>query len=239
MRVIYKIENVVTGKYYIGRSNNFHLRKNSHLSTLRNNKHGNKALQKAFNKHGENSFQFIIIKELKDDENLIEEEQKFLDELSKDYKSWNNCYNTSKSAKDGGNLCSDEQKEASSLRNIVSYRKEGNPNWKGGKTFFVCPECNREIRIASSAAPKVCGNCVDKNGDNNPFFGKHHSEETKRKLSEIRKGTYNGNQQKAVIIEGIEYVSVSEAARQFNVRPNTIINRINSKNKKFENYFYK
>lgn len=52
-------------------------------------------------------------------------------------------------------------------------------------------------------------------------------------------GKYKGNQQKPVLIDNIEYESVSYAARQLNVCAATIIHRIKSKNKKYNEYFYK
>ena len=70
---------------------------------------------------------------------------------------------------------------------------------------------------------------------NNPFFGKQHSKDTKKKISESRKGKKPTNM-KQVIIDNIIYESLVEASRQTGVPLTTILWRINSKNKKYENY---
>ena len=62
---VYKIINVVSGKFYIGSTIDFEDRKRYHLSRLSNGKHPNPYLQFAFNKHGENAFSFIILEETK------------------------------------------------------------------------------------------------------------------------------------------------------------------------------
>jgi group I intron endonuclease len=116
------------------------------------------------------------------------------------------------------------------LKSRRSYGGEGNPNWKGGTSFKYC-ECG--IKIAPTN--NTCKNCRDISGENNPFFGKQHSEETKKKLSEIRKGKKPTNM-KQVIIDDIIYESLAEASRQTGVPSPTILWRINSKNKKYENY---
>lgn len=66
MACIYKIENKVNGKIYIGSTvRPFYIRKYEHLSSLRDNIHYNSYLQRSFNKYGEDNFEFIIIEEFK------------------------------------------------------------------------------------------------------------------------------------------------------------------------------
>jgi hypothetical protein len=88
--------------------------------------------------------------------------------------------------------------------------------------------------------------------DNNPFRGKTHSEEHKQKLKEINsnpkseehkrkisetlKGNKPGNMRK-VIVDGVEYESLSYAARQIGIPISTIKGRL--KSPKFDNYRYK
>ena len=77
---IYKITNTANGKVYIGSSVDVRSRFNSHRSDLRQNKHGNQHLQKAWNLYGEECFFFEIIEECSPD--LVRPiEQKHLDEL--------------------------------------------------------------------------------------------------------------------------------------------------------------
>ena len=58
---IYKIENKLNGKVYIGSAVNFTKRFRCHISTLNSKKHKNDKLQKAWNKYGENNFNFILV----------------------------------------------------------------------------------------------------------------------------------------------------------------------------------
>jgi group I intron endonuclease len=88
--------------------------------------------------------------------------------------------------------------------------------------------------------------------ENNPFKGKTHtkevreilskfnskpkSEEHKRKISETLKGNKPGNMRK-VIVDDIEYESLSFAARKIGIPISTMKNRL--KSPKFDNYRYK
>lgn len=58
---IYKIENTVNGKVYVGQTKDLKRRKTSHFCDLRYNRHHNCHLQNAFNKYGENAFRFEVI----------------------------------------------------------------------------------------------------------------------------------------------------------------------------------
>jgi hypothetical protein len=107
-----------------------------------------------------------------------------------------------------------------------------NPNWKGGKSFKYC-ECGNKIALVNN----TCLNCRDKSGENNPFFGKQHSHETKKKMSEKRIGKKPSNM-KQVVIDGVVYESLSESSRKTEVPKPTILWRIKSKTKKYENYNY-
>jgi hypothetical protein len=71
---------------------------------------------------------------------------------------------------------------------------------------------------------------------NNP--GKNKTEETKKKMSKVKKGIPAKNN-KPIIIDGVEYYSLSEASDKLNIHPMTIKGRILSKNIIFKNYQYK
>ena len=70
MKVIYEIVCKSTNKKYVGSALNHIKRKREHFYNLKNNKHCNKKLQNAFNKYGENCFEFNII-EIVDNENML------------------------------------------------------------------------------------------------------------------------------------------------------------------------
>lgn len=60
---IYGIKNLLNGKMYVGQSKDIKHRWRSHRMELRNNRHINNHLQRAYNKYGEEYFVFGIIEE--------------------------------------------------------------------------------------------------------------------------------------------------------------------------------
>lgn len=128
---IYLIYNKISSKGYIGSSK--HVRKRvfgsgSHLYYLRKNAHDNRHLQRAFNKHGIDCFEFYKLVECPE-EYLIRMEQFFID----NYKSE---YNLCKIAGKGGCKRTEEQ------LNLL-YRGQNNP-----RTTVVCAY-NRQGELVS------------------------------------------------------------------------------------------
>ncbi len=125
--VIYKIENKINNKKYIGKTINWKRRQIDHKSSLKNNRHFNKHLQRSYNKYGSSEFYFIIIEKctkLK----LSFREQYWIDHFDK-----NILYN---------------------------------------QILFV----------------------EDLKNERNPFFGKNHSEKSKKLMSVAKKGKYLGKE---------------------------------------------
>lgn len=90
MAYIYQIKNKINGKLYIGQTVNFQARKLRHLSSLRNEKHDNPHLQKAFLKYGEEAFEFSIIHEEECNQDRLNELEEYY--ISK-YETYLNGYN--------------------------------------------------------------------------------------------------------------------------------------------------
>ena len=75
---IYKIQNLVNGKVYIGQTiQKPSRRKSKHLHALRTKSHDNNYLQNAFNKYKESNFKFTVLNYATD--------KKTLDQLEEDY----------------------------------------------------------------------------------------------------------------------------------------------------------
>jgi len=240
---IYRIKNLKNKKCYYGSSKNIEKRWRTHLNNLKNGKHHNAHLQRSWDKYGEDNFVFELVEEC-GETILLELEQKYLD--------LNPEFNIGIKSSGGDNLTKNPNKEDIVRRMIQSVRKryelmsederkekhsqpmDKNPNWKGGTSFKYC-ECGVKISPTNNS----CINCRDKSGNKNPFFGKQHTEETKKRLSEKRKGTYNGEQNIPIIIDNVEYRSAGEASKILNIPMVTIRWRVKSKNKKFDNYKYK
>lgn len=72
---IYRITNKVNGKSYIGKTGmNFGDRWDSHRSLLNAGKHDNPHLQSAWNKYGQDAFEFAVVEEVDDHDDLNERE---------------------------------------------------------------------------------------------------------------------------------------------------------------------
>ena len=116
---IYGIKNLINSKIYVGKTGmNFGDRWDSHKSLLRNNKHFNPYLQNAWNKYGEENFDFEIVEEC-DVEELDKKEQYYI----KSYKEKNISYNLSDGGEGGGFLCqhlSDDTKRKIGEKNRIN-----------------------------------------------------------------------------------------------------------------------
>lgn len=70
---IYSIKNIADGKIYVGLSTKIESRFSYHRRRLRNKKHPNEHLQNAWNRDGEDSFEFGIVEEC--EESLLNERE--------------------------------------------------------------------------------------------------------------------------------------------------------------------
>jgi group I intron endonuclease len=243
MTGIYRIRNLINNNCYYGSSKNIDKRWKTHKNQLKRKKHINSILQSAWNKYGEKNFIFEIIEECSEDK-LFEIEQKYLDTLPK--------YNIGLKSGGGDNLTNNPNRDVI-IQNIIEGAKkwreslsneerkerfskplEKNPNWKGGSSFIYCI-CGKRIGYGHTH----CHKCRPRNDHNNPFFGKQHSEEMKKNSSIRMMGVYKGDQNKPVIINGVEYTSYGNASKCLNICIGTIRWRVLSKNPKYKNYHYK
>ena len=142
---IYKIENSINGKVYVGSSFNILKRWESHRRSLLKNEHHSVKLQRAYRKHGLDIFKFEIIEESSKQE-LIEKEQYYIDSFN----SFNKGYNCSPIA---GN-CSGRE---------------------------VSKKTREKMRI-SATGRKMSASAIEK------MKNKIVSEETRKKMSQSRKG---------------------------------------------------
>lgn len=78
MQGIYKIENKVNGKVYIGQSTNVEARWQHHIIHLTEHTHNNPHLQSAWNKYGPDNFSFSLVEECEYDM-LTEREQYWIE----------------------------------------------------------------------------------------------------------------------------------------------------------------
>lgn len=88
MKVVYTIRNIINDKMYIGSSKCFYSRKKSHINLLNRGKSSSK-LQYAWDKYGQQSFEFYILEEVPDSLDIVYREE----ELILQYNSIKNGYN--------------------------------------------------------------------------------------------------------------------------------------------------
>lgn len=82
--IIYKIENTLNGKFYIGSTANLNKRYYTHLTNIRRNKRTCVKLIRAVNKYGEENFTFEILEKC-DIDSVLLREQYYLDTLNPEY----------------------------------------------------------------------------------------------------------------------------------------------------------
>ena len=97
MYYIYKIENLINHKKYIGLTNNITRRRSRHFTDLKCNRHDNSFLQKEYNIYGKEKFSFEVIFEGEINYEEISEKEKY---YIKFYDSYKNGYNQN----EGGNF---------------------------------------------------------------------------------------------------------------------------------------
>ena len=78
---IYQIKNLQNGRVYVGSSVNLKKRWKEHRNDLKKGSHHSQKLQNAWNKYGEESFEFSILEAVFDKTKLLEQEQHWIDLL--------------------------------------------------------------------------------------------------------------------------------------------------------------
>lgn len=182
---IYEIVNKTNGKKYIGQSVNIKKRWNRHRTELNNNEHCNSHLQNAWNKYGEENFVFNILSECVENQ-LNELEQMYI----KEHKSYDPIFGYNHTF--GGDSGKRTPEAIENIRRSQTGKKLSNEHKdkisKGGIGLKRSEETKNKIRI-SKKGENLSDITIQKHidimlGANNPMFGKHHSENTRNKISE-------------------------------------------------------
>jgi group I intron endonuclease len=177
---IYKIINRTNGKYYIGSSNNIKRRWIDHKKMLKGNRHDNQYLQNAWNKYGENSFDFVIEKEIPQNK-LIEVEQKYFDDTQLKDKIYNLSFIANKIEMTAEIRKKIGDGNRGKIRSEETKKKLSNINKKNRDFYISCGSKSR-----GNLGRHFSKEWRKKIGDGNR--GKIVSEETKKKLHYINLG---------------------------------------------------
>ena len=167
---IYEIVNTTNSHRYIGSSVDINTRWYSHKYSLSHDTHSNQVLKRAWDKHGEDSFEFNILAYCPK-ESLLFIEQIFLNEEPHEYNIADNAR-----APRLGRPHSEETREK--LREMAT----GNQHWLGKKHSEFSKQ---KIRIAKTGIP--CSEITKQK-----IRGFRHTEEAKIKMSIAKKGLPSG-----------------------------------------------
>ena len=205
--VIYKIRNVVNGKFYVGSAVDTRTRFRQHRRLLRKGTHHCKHLQNSWNKHGEDVFKFEIVERVESRDLLESVENTWLAEhVGRKY-----CYNTGRSARAPwrgtkgsglspltGTTISEERKqnlrESAKKQWAVSDPRTGRKHSEETKqkikekVAVALAEGRGGRFIPSAETRKKMSEALK---GNQCAKGAVRSEETRRKLSEANKGNQN------------------------------------------------
>lgn len=220
---IYCIENTTTGKKYIGQSNNIQSRWSKHKSELKNNKHHNDYLQKAWNKYGQNDFIFYVL-EYCEIARLDEREIHYInlyDTLNRD-----NGYNLTSGGQFKKQYSDDTRNK---LSNSIKKSYE-DPNRREIQSINALNQWkNPEIK------QKIMGK-------NNAMYGKHHTEEAKQKISKANKGriSYRRNTTPVFCIElNQRFDDATTAGKKLSLDSSAILKVCQGKRKTCGGYTWK
>lgn len=172
--VIYTITNLINGKVYIGKTNNFRKRKNSHLCLLNRGVHYNTYLQRSWDKYGSDNVKFDIIDaDATSYEDLSEREQYYI-KLSR---SWDQDFGYNMTLGGEGSLFTKQRRDA------LSQRMKGVPkSEEQKKKMSIASKGKSKDRIYTDEQRKVISENLRK---------QVQSEETKKKRALKQTGSGN------------------------------------------------
>ena len=220
---IYLLTDTRNGKQYIGK----------HVGTNKNYFSGGIIPNKISKKYGKEVFIKTIL-----EENITNDELLSIKEIFyiKKYDTFNNGYNLSEGG-DGGNSWANKKSEEE--KKIISdVKREKNKNRKFSQiTLDKMSKAKKGIKLSEEHKNNIR---KSQSGENHPWFGRKHSEETKLKISEKRKGIKNqkhsdfmkeNNPRNLIIsINGVIFESIQKAANFLKIPRHIVKTRLNSNN---------
>lgn len=234
---VYVITNSVSAKVYVGSSKDIDARFKRHMRELEEGRHHNSRMQNDFNIYGPKVFSMSLLEEIESD--LKNREDFYIKELDAKASGYNIAsanFGDTKTYHPNRQDIIDRTKET--IRsNYKAMGEEGrrekfgrpgelNPNYNSDIRHH-CVVCGSQLsRSSISRRANNCGDCRDRTGQNNPFYGKTHSEATKKKLREATTGKRRTSQ--GVEAEGMVFEAGVDCAKHFGISPALVTYRIKS-----------
>lgn len=256
---VYFLKNEETGRFYIGSTSNLKKRYRRHLSELAKNSHHCKTLQDLYNNgHSFHLMDITLYNQTRKD--AYDLEQKLIDR----FKDTGLLLNIGLGAVGGDNITRNPDKDLiiTKIRDFNTkrlsllneedkkriYGRSGSLNAMFGKHHTE--EVKQRISSVNKGRKRPPGYVqvvTDKQramasargklkiGKLNPFYGKTHTEETKKKLRESHLG-FKPRNSVPLSVDKVSYSSYKEASLALSIPVVTIRHRVLSKNPKFTNY---
>lgn len=251
--VIYGIYNTISKKWYVGSCLNMKDRFERHRYYLRHNNHHSSKLQRAYNKYGEDAFDVVIL------HNLLENEDRFL--LEQQYIEKYDCVVNGYNMLDRCIYVENFKLSDSAKSNFLNYIKTleksvvainrftGNID----NMFDSISEAAIYYKTSSSNISKVCKGTLNYIKDHVFVYSQnfditkdyrvnHHCKGKEKPMSQRLKMRHNSkctNIYKYDLNGNLiaSYFSISEAARQNNLKPDFLRSRIN-RHKEVDGFLY-
>ena len=235
--IIYKIENTVNGKKYIGSTQNKKQRWGKHKRDLKAGRHSNDYLQRAWDKYGSDNFRFEVIEKVPREDKLLEREQWYLDNTETEYNlaidaqaAFRGLSHTEESIRKireshmGAKNPMYNKSRPQSVKQSISKTLKGREF--SDETRKKLSESSKGKKMSKSARKKMS---KQKKGKNNPHYGRQRPKEVREKISKAQIGGKNHysklNSKKVKIIkhllEGGKFFQ-REIAKMFGVHEKTI-----------------
>jgi group I intron endonuclease len=173
----------MTGNRYVGSTTRFNIRKSQHLYELRHNSHYSKLMQSEYNTFGEDSLTFQLLSVTKNSDNLLDEEQRWLDIIKPTYNLFlkaSGCVYVSNNAKEKASKRMKELWKNPTFRDAHS----GQRNWSVGHP----PNLGKHLSEKTKEKLRQANL-----GSNNPNYGKIMSQEVRNKIAKSYPGVIDSS----------------------------------------------
>jgi len=179
--VIYKIRNLLNGKFYVGSAQDTRTRFRQHRRLLRKGTHHCKHLQNAWNKYGEELFKFEVIEHIGSAEGLEAAEDAWL----REHVGGQHCYNSGRRAKAPWRGCASEEHPCFGRR-LTDAQKQNLREAAQHQWTISDPRAGH--RHSKETKAKISANVRAAAAEGRGGACHIPSEETRQKMSEAHKG---------------------------------------------------